>query len=118
MHSQGREKRAGRRIHLGKKWTARTVVRETQKADLMKIIQEKHGVSAGTPEMFRYYQHALMEVVRGMTVEEMTTAKVTADIWNNMGATPEAQARYGTYCESLGDYSSCYEDLPHKGPTR
>jgi hypothetical protein len=68
MHSQGREKRAGKQIHLGKKWTARTVVRETRKANLMKIIQEKHGVSTGSLEIFKHYQHALTEVIQGMTV--------------------------------------------------
>jgi hypothetical protein len=84
----------------------------------MKIIQEKHGVPTGSSEMFKHYQHALTEVIQGMTAEEMAAAKVTADDWNSMGAIPEAQAWYGTYYECLEGYSSCYEGSPPRGPTR
>ena len=54
----------------------------------------KHGAAAGSIDMFKYYQSELTKLMEGMTEQQLTEAWMTAKDWNNMGATPEAQARY------------------------
>ncbi|KAF8547807.1 hypothetical protein OG21DRAFT_1489911 [Imleria badia] len=92
MHSQGKGKQRGQ-MQLSQKWTARSVIRETWKDDLKRLIEEMHGVPPGSAEMFKHYQPMLSQVIGSMTKEEMSRAQATADEWNRQGTPPEAQAR-------------------------
>ena len=93
MHRQGRVKASRKAFQIGRKWTARTVVRETRKAELKQQIVDRYGAAAGSREMFRYYQPALTELIKGLTEDEMAEAEETAKEWNSMGGPGEAQAR-------------------------
>ena len=80
-------------FRLGPQWTARSVIRETHKAELKHIIEEVFGALAGSANI-EYYQPALNELMKGLSAEELAKATETAKEWNNQPAPKDVQARY------------------------
>lgn len=93
MHGQGRARKKLDRFRLGQKWTARSVIRETRKEEVKRLILDKHGVAAGSAAMFKHYQPALSEIMQSLTEDEIAEAEQLAVEWNAKASPQEAQAR-------------------------
>ena len=77
-------------FRLGKKWTARSVIVETHKAELTHVRKE---MVDGSNDI-KFYQLAFTELINSLSADEMRKAEQTAVEWNCSSSPDKAQERY------------------------
>ncbi|KAG1801760.1 hypothetical protein EV424DRAFT_1351885 [Suillus variegatus] len=84
-------------IKLQKKWTARQVIEEQRKADILQQIheeiEEETGQKPGQKEVFRRYQPTMMAIMKGLDKNELEEAQAKADEWTNRAPDAAVQAK-------------------------
>jgi len=81
-------------LGLGRDWNVRRVVWNLKKAEINNIIEEKHGVAAGSPAYLAQYQRATTQVVQNLSEEERTEMQQIADNWKNNGPPSGIKTEY------------------------
>ncbi|KAG1807074.1 hypothetical protein EV424DRAFT_1350789 [Suillus variegatus] len=84
-------------IKLQKKWTARRVIEEQRKADILQQIheeiEEETGQKPGQKEVFRRYQPTMTAIMKGLDKNELEEAQAKADEWTNRAPDAAVQAK-------------------------
>ncbi|KAG2115894.1 uncharacterized protein F5147DRAFT_649313 [Suillus discolor] len=82
---------------LQKKWTARQVIEEQRKADILQQIheeiEEETGQKPEQKEIFRRYQPTMTAIMKGLGDNELEEAQAKADEWTNQAPDPAVQAK-------------------------
>ncbi|KAG1844900.1 hypothetical protein C8R48DRAFT_617679, partial [Suillus tomentosus] len=84
-------------MKLQKKWTARRVIEEERKADILQQIheeiEEETGQKPEQKEVLRRYQPTMTAIMKGLNDDELEEARAKADQWTNQAPDPVVQAR-------------------------
>ncbi|KAG2116992.1 uncharacterized protein F5147DRAFT_768379 [Suillus discolor] len=84
-------------MKLQKKWTARRVIEEQHKADILQQIHEEiedeTGQKPEQKEIFRRYQPTMTAIMKGLGDNELEEARAKADEWTNQAPDPAVQAK-------------------------
>ncbi|KAL4061867.1 hypothetical protein V8B97DRAFT_2027063 [Scleroderma yunnanense] len=77
-HSQGHAQKA--LLTYGRAWTTRTMIMHQWKKDINMVL-EKAGIKQGFAEMIKWYQNAMVKVMKTLTEEEAKEAEELAREW-------------------------------------
>ncbi|KAG1787391.1 uncharacterized protein HD556DRAFT_1312847, partial [Suillus plorans] len=84
-------------MKLQKKWTARRVIEEERKADILQQIheeiEEETGQKPEQKEVLRRYQPTMTAIMKGLNDDELEEARAKADQWTNQAPDPVVQAK-------------------------
>ncbi|KAG2114324.1 uncharacterized protein F5147DRAFT_570696, partial [Suillus discolor] len=84
-------------MKLQKKWTARWVIEEQRKADILQQIheeiEEETGQKPAQKEVLRRYQPTMTAIMKGLDDNELEEARAKADEWTNRAPDPAVQAK-------------------------
>ncbi|KAG1797139.1 uncharacterized protein HD556DRAFT_1441294 [Suillus plorans] len=106
-----------------KKWTARRVIEEERKADILQQIheeiEEETGQKPEQKEVLRRYQPTMTAIMKGLNDDELEEARAKADQWTNQVPDPVVQAKTAKKKGAKNDqalrqrdvYSGQYETL-------
>lgn len=93
MRGHGRGRGKNKAIRLGQKWTARSVIWETDKEWLRDMIAERFGKPRNAANI-ECWQPALTILMKELPQERLEEAEATAKEWNSRGGSAEAQHRW------------------------
>lgn len=84
-------------MRLQKKWTARRVIEEERKADILQKIrdeiEDETGRKAGQKEVLKRYQPMMTAVMKTLDNDELEQAQAKADEWTNQAPDATVQAK-------------------------
>ncbi|KAG1756663.1 uncharacterized protein EDB91DRAFT_1241708 [Suillus paluster] len=96
LYNHTKTKQRRDKIKYGKKWTARIVVTHYKRKEVLQRIKDETSLKPGDPDMFKYYQGMVTQVVEEMPTDELEKAKETAEEWSNNFLPPKIQATVAT----------------------
>ncbi|KAG0693558.1 hypothetical protein DFH29DRAFT_881369 [Suillus ampliporus] len=84
-------------MKLQKKWTARRVIEEERKADIVQQIREEieqeTGEKPGQKEVLKRYQPTMTAIMKGLDDNELEEAQAKAEEWTNHAPDAAVQAK-------------------------